>query len=133
MTSPYFPRSPWFSPAGNAKTETDLRTGAQPLGFGDPSHSGPPDAVGFRAAPNPFATSSVFRYALAAREHVELTIYDVQGRAVRTLVNGTEVAGPHAVAWDGRNDAGVTLSPGVYLARLSVGETVRAEKLVRDW
>lgn len=72
--------------------------------------------------PNPFnpLTSLAFTVPNGASD-VSLTLHDVSGRRVRTLVDGAMPAGPARVAWDGRDDLGRMLTSGVYFARLSVG------------
>ena len=57
----------------------------------------------------------------AGSQAVSLKVYDVSGRLVRTLVNGTQNPGPYPVLWDGRDDSGRGVSSGSYYARLSVG------------
>ena len=49
---------------------------------------------------------------------VELVIYDVLGRKVRTLMNGTYKAGAQKVLWSGNNDRGIPVSSGIYFYRL---------------
>ena len=49
---------------------------------------------------------------------IELALFDIGGRRVRTLVNGALAAGRHTIAWDGRGQSGEKLAPGVYIARL---------------
>ena len=49
---------------------------------------------------------------------IELVIYDLQGRKVRSLMSGRQKAAVHQVEWDGRDDAGAFAWPGVYLDRL---------------
>ncbi|HLQ67713.1 MAG TPA: S8 family serine peptidase [Candidatus Limnocylindrales bacterium] len=73
------------------------------------------------AAPNPMAGSGAIRFTLKARGRTRLTLYDASGRRVRVLVDATLDAGPHAVPWDGRNDAGARAATGVYFARLMAG------------
>jgi hypothetical protein len=68
--------------------------------------------------PNPFRDETVFSFALAYAEHVELAVFDTQGRKVRSLIEGTRSAGPHEVRWDGRDDSGRELPAGVYRYRL---------------
>ena len=65
--------------------------------------------------PNPFNASTVFEVRLPAPETVRLTIYNIRGQAVRTLVAGHLPAGFHTFSWDGRDDSGRDLSSGVYL------------------
>ena len=61
---------------------------------------------------------------------VELTIFDVSGRRVRTLVRETQEPGAHEVVWDGRNDGGRQAAAGVYFYRLSAGRSSRVRKMV---
>jgi flagellar hook assembly protein FlgD len=50
---------------------------------------------------------------------VELTIYDARGRRVKRLVSGTLPAGPHQAAWQGRDESGRPVAPGVYFVRMT--------------
>jgi len=72
--------------------------------------------------PNPFNPSTQIRFDLPLSGWVELTVYDMLGQTVRTLVSSTLAAGNHQVEWDGRNASGVQVSSGVYFYRLQVGE-----------
>ncbi len=69
--------------------------------------------------PNPFNPTTTIRYEIAARSHVELRVYDVNGSVVRSLVDEEMPAGSHVVQWNGRNDAGDPASSGVYFYRLT--------------
>lgn len=75
----------------------------------------------FPTYPNPFATSTRIAYSISGEELVKLQIYDIYGRAVRTLVEGRRAAGRHELTWDGRSESGVPLASGVYVYRLSTG------------
>lgn len=69
--------------------------------------------------PNPLRSSGgAIRYALPSTQRVTLEVYDVTGRKVRTLVDGSREAGTHSVHWDARDAAGRPLSAGVYLYRM---------------
>ncbi|RPI02210.1 MAG: T9SS C-terminal target domain-containing protein [Calditrichaeota bacterium] len=72
--------------------------------------------------PNPFNPQTAIRFDLPTPTVVTLTIYDAQGRIVRTLVNGHEPAGVHNVIWDGRNDAGFAAPSGLYLYHINAGD-----------
>jgi hypothetical protein len=85
--------------------------------------------------PNPFNGETVIRFALpegrAGQDRtVTLTIYNLAGQRVTTVVNGVYPAGVHTVRWDGRDRAGRALPSGVYVARLQAGERVATRKLV---
>jgi hypothetical protein len=71
--------------------------------------------------PDPFNTLTTIRYTLSHSESVVLTIYDLQGRVVRTLVDAVRPAGAETVTWDGTSDAGLRVGAGVYLYTLRAG------------
>ncbi len=72
-------------------------------------------------APNPARGPVTLRYTLAARSHIELAIFDLQGRSVRRLASGWRDAGPANVRWDGLRDDGAHVSNGTYFVRLATG------------
>lgn len=83
--------------------------------------------------PNPFSptTSITFGVAPAAGgAAVNLKIYDVCGREVRTLVDERKTPGTYAVVWDGQNDADLEVSSGVYFYRLKSGSFVQTRKML---
>lgn len=84
-------------------------------------------------APNPFADRTVFRFDLPAAGLVRLTVHDLAGRTVAVLTDGERPAGPHAVAWNGRDTRGNPQPAGVYFYRLQTrqGEVVRRITMVR--
>jgi hypothetical protein len=93
----------------------------------------PADGAGARLAtarPNPFSRSTAIRYAATDGGPVELVVYDLSGRRVRTLVHGTVSAGEHEVAWDGRDDSGRRLAAGVYFCRFRMGAAAETRRLV---
>ena len=81
--------------------------------------------------PNPSSGPTTFRYSIARdAADVNLAIFDVTGRTVRTLVSGAAHAGTHQVAWDGRDDSGRLKRAGVYYYRLRSGGETRSRLLV---
>jgi hypothetical protein len=71
-------------------------------------------------APNPAAAGAALTFTLARANVVELSIYSVTGRLVRTLLAGERAAGSHTITWAGDDDARRPVAPGLYYARLSV-------------
>lgn len=71
-----------------------------------------------RAYPNPFNAQIVLPFTIGTEGIVNLTVFDIGGRRVRTLIAEDRAAGSYRVAWDGRNDAGRDVASGVYVARL---------------
>jgi hypothetical protein len=79
--------------------------------------------------PNPFNPTTEIRFELASRGAVGVSVYDVSGREVRRLVEGTMEAGPHSVVWDGRSDGGASVSSGVYFVRFHAGTHVESKRI----
>ena len=80
--------------------------------------------------PNPFNPETTIRYDLAKPVEVRLTVFDVLGRAVRTLVAHKQAAGAHSAVWDGRDDLGRQLASGVYVYRLEAGDFTKSAKML---
>lgn len=83
--------------------------------------------------PNPFNPATTIRYALPDRRRVDLRVFAVTGRLVRTLVADVVPAGTYAVIWDGRDEQHRPVASGVYYYRLRAGEAdvVRRMTLIR--
>jgi flagellar hook assembly protein FlgD len=69
------------------------------------------------------------RFALDETARAQLSVYDVMGRKVATLVDAPVPAGEHTVRWNGRAADGSTVASGVYLLRLQAGERVATRRL----
>lgn len=79
--------------------------------------------------PNPFRTQTTLRFTLPEATSVTLSVYDVVGRKVATLVEDTLPAGPHEVVWQARASNGRALASGVYLVRLEAGPRVQTQRV----
>lgn len=84
----------------------------------------------FQNHPNPFNPSTTIRYALPMDSEVKLVIYNVLGQKVRTLVNEPMKAGYHHVMWDGLNDAGDVVAPGIYIYLFETGDFRKVQKMI---
>lgn len=80
--------------------------------------------------PNPFNPVTAIRYAVPARGRVVLSVYDVAGRRVATLVDGEVDGGYHDAVWDGTTDSGEGVATGIYFARLSAFGEERTQKMI---
>ncbi|HEX5130973.1 MAG TPA: FlgD immunoglobulin-like domain containing protein, partial [Candidatus Krumholzibacteria bacterium] len=80
--------------------------------------------------PNPFNPATTLRFVVPARDHVSLTIYDVAGRYVTTLVDAVRAAGMNEAEWTGKDDNGNSVASGVYVSRLRVGTRSVSRTLV---
>ncbi len=76
-----------------------------------------------RNYPNPFNPATKIQFVLDRDALVSLRVFDVQGRAVRTLIDSYLSAGQRVVGWDGRDDGGRSLASGTYFLRLEGGGT----------
>ncbi len=79
--------------------------------------------------PNPFNPSTVIPFYLSEPAHVQLSIYDVRGKRVRTLLDANRSFGKHEVMWNGRDNRGNPVSSGVYYYRLKTGQRILTKKL----
>lgn len=93
---------------------------------------GSPDAARLaQNSPNPFNPATEIAYAVAAGgERVRLTVYDLAGRPVRTLVDDVLPPGAQTARWDGTRDDGRPAGSGVYVYRLVQGRTAVSRKMV---
>jgi len=81
--------------------------------------------------PNPTRGASELAFSLAREAQVTMRVFDVSGREVKTLVNGTLPAGSHEARWDGTDTRGSAVAAGVYLLRLEVpGESADRKIMV---
>ena len=80
--------------------------------------------------PNPFNPSPVIGYQLPSASSVKIVIYNVIGQEVRTLVNSFEPSGYLKTKWDGRDNRGYGVAPGIYFYKLTAGKFVDIKKMV---
>ena len=80
--------------------------------------------------PNPFNPSTVIRYDLPGAAHVKLTVYNVNGELVATLVDEHMDAGRKEITWTATDDGGGAIMSGIYFYRLVAGDVVQTKKMV---
>ena len=80
--------------------------------------------------PNPFNPITSLMYYLPKDDLVNITIYDIMGRVVKTLVNGSQTAGFKSVQWNATNDRNEPVSAGLYLYSIQAGEFRQTKKMV---
>ena len=80
--------------------------------------------------PNPFNPVTALRYDLPEDALVNITIYDMMGRLVNTLVSSQQTSGYKSINWNATNDAGSSVSAGIYLYKVQAGEFRQTKKMV---
>ena len=80
--------------------------------------------------PNPFNPVTRFRYDLPEDALVNITIYDMMGRVVKTLINDQQTAGYKSLHWNATNDAGSPVSAGIYLYMIQAGDFRQTKKMI---
>jgi len=84
----------------------------------------------YNAHPNPFNPVTTLRYDLPEDALVNITIYDMMGRVVKTMVNSQQNAGFKSVRWNATNDKGSPVSAGLYLYTIQAGQFRQTRKMV---
>jgi hypothetical protein len=80
--------------------------------------------------PNPFNPRTTIDFSLPRAGFAQLTVYDVTGKRIRTLLNENLPAGDHQVVWDGKDGAGRNLASGTYFCRLEAGGKALSLKML---
>ncbi len=80
--------------------------------------------------PNPFNPTTTIQYELPLRSDVQITIYDLLGRKLTTLISETQDAGYKSVKWDATNDQGQPVSAGIYFYQIRAGKFLLTKKMV---
>jgi hypothetical protein len=86
--------------------------------------------IEFKVYPNPFSNQTHFIYELKKPTKVGLYIYDTKGMLVTTLIDGNQTSGIYKLAWNGKNDSGKRLQPGVYYYKFIANGLNKNGKLV---
>ena len=119
---------PWGSGTGNfcikALTNDDLYTGYDFRG-----NCGEEDIL-CQSYPNPFSHSTKISYTLIDPSKVEMSIFDMAGNKICTLVDETQSSGENTVIWDAKDNSGKAVSPGIYIYSISVGDKTSYHKII---
>ncbi len=87
----------------------------------------------FQNFPNPLSNETSIVFSLPKASEVDLSVYDLSGRKVRTLLSGPQDPGVFAVEWNGTDGLGMRVPSGVYFYKLRVGETEHTKKMMVAW
>jgi hypothetical protein len=80
--------------------------------------------------PNPFNSETIIEYALPAESRTKITVYNILGQRVKTLLDRAQPAGRHDLTWDGKNENGDGVSSGVYFYRIEAGEFKNTKRML---
>ena len=80
--------------------------------------------------PNPFNPSTTIYYSLPHESNVELTIYNIKGQKVKTLVKEIKAGGKHRAVWSGTDDLNRVVGSGVYFYRIEAQEFTAVKKMI---
>ncbi len=80
--------------------------------------------------PNPFNMSTTIEYGLPEQSQVSITVYNILGQEVSTLVDGIKPAGLYQTQWDGTNSHGNTVATGVYMYRIETSNYIKTKKML---
>ncbi|MFN8588492.1 MAG: cohesin domain-containing protein [Candidatus Eisenbacteria bacterium] len=117
--------------AGVRVRSVTARDGAnQPVSFAGSKPLVPSHTLLGSAYPNPFRGSTSLRLSLAFEGHVRVAVYDLVGRRIRTLTDGTMSAGERTLVWDGRDDDGRAVAAGLYLVKMDTAGAKQSHRLV---
>jgi flagellar hook assembly protein FlgD len=84
----------------------------------------------YAAYPNPFNPTTKIRFDLPRAVHVKLSIYNIKGELVKTLVDRYINKGRKEITWNAKDNRGRVVSSGIYFYRLVAGEFVQTRKMV---
>ncbi|MBT5956606.1 MAG: T9SS type A sorting domain-containing protein, partial [Candidatus Marinimicrobia bacterium] len=80
--------------------------------------------------PNPFNPTTQIKYDLPEDAMVSITIYDIMGRSIMSLVNSHQSAGYRSIQWNATNNLGEPVSAGMYIYMIQAGEFRQTKKMV---
>ncbi|MCK5547382.1 MAG: T9SS type A sorting domain-containing protein, partial [Thermoplasmata archaeon] len=80
--------------------------------------------------PNPFNPATTISFTVPEKAHATLSIFNIEGKLVKTLVNNTLEEGYKQTTWDGTDSHGNAVSSGVYFYRLRAGGKALTRKMV---
>ena len=86
--------------------------------------------TGFSAYPNPFNNSVVISYRLTSAQLIEVDLYTITGKKIKTLERAFRSRGGHTILWDGTSDNGNSVGSGLYFCTLRSKESLKTLKII---
>ena len=102
-------------------------------GISHPIHTqrtNPSDIRSIDNYPNPFNSETTIEFTCPSNGFVDLSIYDMKGRRIRSLIYGNQSAGKYQIRWDGKTDSGEASASGMYICLLKTNNVRKEVKLL---
>lgn len=115
---------------GNTFNATTSRSRGRDGGGRDESTRANAAIRAMRIGPNPLRQTAVISFSAVETEPVQLSVFDAQGRCIKRLIDRRIDPGVYNVAWDGRDDSGMAMPPGIYIMRLTRPDAEEVKKIV---
>ncbi len=96
----------------------------------DPAQKPPTEFALHQNYPNPFNPNTIISYSIPRTVQVHLSIYNLRGEKIITLMNGQKSPGHYQVEWDGKDMSGNPVASGIYLYRIKAGQFVMTRKML---
>ncbi len=90
----------------------------------------PNDVILFPNVPNPFNPITQIKFGLPNSQKVQIDVYSLNGKKIKTLLNNNMNAGYHTIIWNGTDSNGGKVSSGVYLYKLRSGNKIFTKKMI---
>ena len=88
------------------------------------------DKYFINCAPNPFSSTVLIRFSLLNRDLVNLSVYDIYGRKIKTIISNNLNAVQHSIIWDGTNESEINVNTGIYFIRLEINGYCISKKVL---
>jgi len=85
-----------------------------------------------KAYPNPFTNTITLRFSLEEDAYVSLNVFDSKGKIVKRLINANTSNGNKEFIWNGNNEYGAEVSPGIYFYNLTIGNKIYSGKMLKE-
>jgi hypothetical protein len=80
--------------------------------------------------PNPFNPITTIQFNLPQNSPVKLTVYNILGQTIITLIDGQRLAGTHYITWDGKDPQGNQVASGIYFCKIAAGDFIQIRKMI---
>ena len=80
--------------------------------------------------PNPFYQETTIHFSLEKAQFVKLDIYDLKGRHVKSMLQGSKPSGEHSILWNGKDEHGDRVSSGIYIIKMTAGKNSAIRKMI---